>query len=246
MRPGPQQSYLKQEVHNLHLIHSDLIGAEPGANTRSISRPHTAGTRGAKTRLSRRRAHRTLTCRRASAITARTCLDRVLCGEGFEPCMGRGTWSWIVPDGLWEIAKPLIPPSMVRPQGGGTQDTPDETLFATIIYVLVSGCACRQLPPCFGISKSTAHRRFLIWSRAGVWGRLHEAVLHRLDDVGLVDVTRVVLDTAHVRARKGANTQVRAPWTRASRAPRCTSCRTRTDCPSSWASQPATPTTAKA
>ncbi|MCK1823901.1 IS5/IS1182 family transposase, partial [Streptomyces sp. XM83C] len=28
--------------------------------------------------------------------------------------MGRGTWSWIVPDGLWEIAKPLIPPSKVR------------------------------------------------------------------------------------------------------------------------------------
>jgi transposase len=42
--------------------------------------------------------------------------------------MGRGTWSWIVPDGLWEIAEPLIPPSKVRPQGGGTQDTPDETL----------------------------------------------------------------------------------------------------------------------
>ncbi|MDN3265921.1 IS5/IS1182 family transposase, partial [Streptomyces sp. CSDS2] len=29
--------------------------------------------------------------------------------------MGRGTWSWIVPDGLWEIAKPLIPPPKVRP-----------------------------------------------------------------------------------------------------------------------------------
>ncbi|MFD6174374.1 IS5 family transposase [Streptomyces coeruleorubidus] len=59
----------------------------------------------------------------------------------------------------------------MRPQGGGTQDTPDETLFAAIIYVLVSGCAWRQLPPCFGISKSTAHRRFLIWSKAGLWGR---------------------------------------------------------------------------
>lgn len=90
--------------------------------------------------------------------------------------MGRGMWSWIVPDGLWEIAKPLIPSSRGRPQGGGTQDTPDETLFAAIVYVLVNGCAWRQLPPCFGISKSTAHRRFLIWSRAGVWGRLHEAV----------------------------------------------------------------------
>ncbi|MFK0239153.1 IS5/IS1182 family transposase, partial [Streptomyces vinaceus] len=29
----------------------------------------------------------------------------------------------MVPDGLWEIAEPLIPPSKVRPQGGGTQDT---------------------------------------------------------------------------------------------------------------------------
>jgi transposase len=117
--------------------------------------------------------------------------------------MGRGTWSWIVPHGLWEIAKPLIPPSKVRPRGGGTQDTPDETLFAAITYVLVSGCAWRALPPCFGISKSTAHRRFLIWSRAVVWGRLHEVVLHQLDDAGLIDVTRVVLDTAHVRAKRG-------------------------------------------
>lgn len=51
----------------------------------------------------------------------------------------------------------------------------------------------------------------MIWSRAGVWGRLHEAVVHRLDDAGLIDVSRVVLDSAHVRAKKGGNTQVRAP-----------------------------------
>ncbi|WGD38754.1 IS5 family transposase [Streptomyces cathayae] len=144
--------------------------------------------------------------------------------------MGRDTWSWIVPDGLWEIAKPLIPPSKVRPQGGGTPDTPDETLFAAIIYVLVSGCAWRALPPCFGISKSTAHRRFQIWSRAGVWGRLHEEILHRLDDAGLLDLSRAVLDSAHVRAKKGANSPARAPWTGASQIPRCTSCRARTGC----------------
>jgi hypothetical protein len=42
----------------------------------------------------------------------------------------------------------------------------------------------------------------MIWSRAGVWGRLHEAVVHRLDDADLVDVSRVVLDSAHVRAKK--------------------------------------------
>ncbi len=32
--------------------------------------------------------------------------------------------------------------------------------------------------------------------------RLHEAVLHRLDDAGLIDVTRVVLGTAHVGLKK--------------------------------------------
>jgi hypothetical protein len=65
-----------------------------------------------------------------------------------ESAVGRGTWSWIVPDGLREIAKPLIPPSRVRPQGSGTQETPDETLFAAISYVLVSGCAWLTLLPC--------------------------------------------------------------------------------------------------
>jgi transposase len=94
--------------------------------------------------------------------------------------MGRGRWSWVVPDGLWEIAKPLIPPSKVWPQGGGSLATPEEALFAAIICVLVSGCAWWALPPCFGVSESAAHRWFVIWSWAGVWGRLHEAVLHRV------------------------------------------------------------------
>ena len=71
------------------------------------------------------------------------------------------------PDGLWEITEPLIPPSRVRPQGGGTQDTPDETLLAAIIYVLVSGCAWAGFAAVLP-AKSTAHRRFLIWSRADV------------------------------------------------------------------------------
>ncbi|MFI1259300.1 IS5 family transposase [Streptomyces netropsis] len=109
------------------------------------------------------------------------------------------------PDGLWEIAKPLTPPSRVQPQGGGAQDMPDETVSAAMVYVLVSGCSWRALPPCFGILKSTAHRWFLIWSRAGVWGGLHEAVLHRLDDAGLTDVTHLSW-TPPMCGRKGGRT----------------------------------------
>lgn len=81
---------------------------------------------------------------------------------------------------------------------------PDEAVFAAIVYVLVSGCAWRALPPCFGISKSTAHRRFLIWSRAGVWAKLHQAVLDKLAAADLLDLSRVVLDSAHVRGRASA------------------------------------------
>ncbi len=99
--------------------------------------------------------------------------------------------------------RPLLPPAQVRPQGGGTQNTPDEAVYAAVVSVLVSGCAWRALPPCFGIAKSTAHRRFLIWSRAGVWGRPHQAVQDQLV-AELLDLSRVVLDCAHVRATPAA------------------------------------------
>jgi transposase len=160
--------------------------------------------------------------------------------------MGSERWGWFVPEGLWEIARPLLPPARVRPQGGGVPNIDDEAVFAAIIYVLVSGCAWRALPPCFGASKSTVHRRFVIWSRAGVWGRLHQKVLQLLDERDLVDLSRAVLDSAHVRAKKGANLQVRAPWTGVSRVPRCTSCPTGRDCLSWSLSQVATSTTARA
>ncbi|MYQ95631.1 transposase [Streptomyces sp. SID4946] len=77
--------------------------------------------------------------------------------------MGSGRWGWIVPDGLWEIARPLLPPARVRPQGGGVANIDDEAVFAAIIYVLVSGCAWRPYRRASGV-ESTVHRRFLIWS----------------------------------------------------------------------------------
>ncbi|WP_143590734.1 transposase [Thermoactinospora rubra] len=126
------------------------------------------------------------------------------------------------------------------------QNTPDEAGFAAIVYVLVSGCAWRALPPCLGIATSTVHRRFLIWSRAGVWAKSHQAVLDNLAAADLLDLSRVVLDSARVRAKGGAALPVRAPWTGASRAPRCTSCPTGPGCPSWPVSHLATPTTARA
>ena len=52
----------------------------------------------------------------------------------------------LVPDGLWEIVEPLIPPQTERPQGGGTRYADDRAVFTAIVYVLTTGCAWRHLP----------------------------------------------------------------------------------------------------
>lgn len=107
-----------------------------------------------------------------------------------------------VPDELWALAQPLIPPQRARPQGGGTAMVDPQAVLAAIVYVLCTGWAWRHLPPGFG--KATVHRRFEAWTRAGLWRRLHRAVLDELGAQGQVDWTQALLDTASVRTKKEA------------------------------------------
>ncbi|MEV8329197.1 transposase [Streptomyces niveus] len=46
-------------------------------------------------------------------------------------------------------------------------------MFTAVVYVRTTGCAWRHLPPTFGTSFATAYRRFMIWTEAGPWRRLH-------------------------------------------------------------------------
>ena len=109
----------------------------------------------------------------------------------------------LVPDELWVLVEPLIPRFRRRPQGGGTAPLPDRAVFTAIVYVLSSGCSWRDLPPSFGVPFQTAHRRFSQWTEAGLWRDLHRAVLDELGGRGLLDWSRVIVDGAAVRAKKG-------------------------------------------
>jgi transposase len=111
--------------------------------------------------------------------------------------------SRLVPDELWALVEPLVPEFRARPQGGGTAPLPARTVFTAIVYVLTSGCGWRELPPSFGVPFQTAHRRFSQWTKAGLWRRLHHAVLDELGSQGLIDWSRVIVDAASVRAKKG-------------------------------------------
>jgi transposase len=111
----------------------------------------------------------------------------------------------LVPDGLWDLAAPLLPSFTPRSQGGGSAPLDERAVFTAVVYVLTSGCAWRHLPPVFGVSPATAHLRFTAWTEAGVWRRLHRAVLDELGARGGLDWSSVIVDAASVRAKRGSD-----------------------------------------
>ncbi|QKW53494.1 transposase [Streptomyces buecherae] len=129
----------------------------------------------------------------------------------------------LVPDGLWELAAPLLPGFTTRRQGGGSAPLDDRTVFTAIVYVLTSGCSWRHLPPSFRVSPATAHRRFGAWTQAGVWSRLRATVEeHDLgnDREWAVAVVDAALSRARQAAPRGTERGPRGPGTNVSLARR--------------------------
>ncbi|MGP3954047.1 IS5 family transposase [Streptomyces sp. 7N604] len=108
----------------------------------------------------------------------------------------------LVPDELWELFQRVVPPAPVRPQGGGRRRHGDREVLAAIVFVATSGCTWQQLPPSFGPSGATAHRRFSEWRKARVWAKLHRLVLDELGARGELDWTRCAIDSVNMRALK--------------------------------------------
>ncbi|KOX22045.1 transposase [Nocardiopsis sp. NRRL B-16309] len=111
----------------------------------------------------------------------------------------------LVPDELWELFQRVVPEAPTRPQGGGRRRHGDREVLAAIIFVATSGCTWAQLPPVFGRSGPTAHRRFTGWTRARVWAKLHRLVLDELGSRGEVDWSRCAIDSVNMRALKGGS-----------------------------------------
>ncbi|WP_373308895.1 IS5 family transposase [Streptomyces minutiscleroticus] len=112
----------------------------------------------------------------------------------------------LVPDELWELFQRVVPPAPTRPQGGGRRRYGDREVLAAIVFVATSGCTWRQLPPSFGPSGPTAHRRFTEWTKAGVWAKLHRLVLDEFGAHGKLDWSRCAIDSVTMRAMKGGLT----------------------------------------
>lgn len=132
----------------------------------------------------------------------------------------------LVPNELWQIVEPLLPPHPPRPKGG-RRPLDDRAVLTGILFVLKTGIGWEDLPQEMGCgSGMTCWRRLVAWHKAGVFERLHEELLARLNAAGLLDTDYAVVDSGSVRAVFGGGTPARTRRTGPKPAPSTTSSRT--------------------
>jgi transposase len=83
----------------------------------------------------------------------------------------------LLPDALWHLIQPMLPPSPPRPNGGRPR-VPDRACLTGILFVLRSGMPWEMLPQELGCgSGMTCWRRLRDWQEAGLWQLIHFVLL---------------------------------------------------------------------
>ena len=108
----------------------------------------------------------------------------------------------LVSDELWDVIGPLLPVRRKRrSRKGGRPPVDDRAALCGIVFVLRTGIPWEYLPQEMGCgSGMTCWRRLRDWQRAGVWRRLHQVLLDRLNARGKIDWSRAVVDSTSIRA----------------------------------------------
>jgi|SRR5215213_8480237 transposase len=132
----------------------------------------------------------------------------------------------LVTDELGEIVEPLLPEEAPKPKGGRPR-IDDRAALTGIVFVLKSGIPWEMLPQEMGCGSGlTCWRRLKEWHEAGVWGRLHRALLDRLGESEQIDWERASLDSASIPAKRGEQEPARIRRIRERRARSATLCST--------------------
>jgi transposase len=122
----------------------------------------------------------------------------------------------LLDDALWDIIEPLIPKKERRFRNPGRKRIPDRACLTGILFVLRTGIQWEMLPQEMGCgSGMTCWRRLREWQEAGVWQKVHEALLAKLNAAHQLDWSRAVVDSSSVRALGGATHAAQTPRTAA-------------------------------
>lgn len=119
----------------------------------------------------------------------------------------------ILEESLWEIVEPLLPPPKKRRKRfPGRKPIGNREALCAILFVLRTGIPWEYLPQELGWgSGMTAWRRLRDWQKKGVWKKIQEALLARLEGAEQLDWSRAIVDSASVRAVHGGKKRDRTP-----------------------------------
>ena len=117
----------------------------------------------------------------------------------------------LVDDRLWSQIAPLLPPPKRRRRRyPGRKPLNNRQVLTGILFVLKTGIPWEYLPTELGCgSGMTCWRRLHAWQRAGIWRRLHRALLAQLQAADQLDWSRAVVDSSSIRALRGGKKRVR-------------------------------------
>jgi transposase len=122
----------------------------------------------------------------------------------------------LVSDQLWGLLQPLLPPPPPRRfRYPGRKRLDDRKALTGILFVLKTGIPWEDLPREMGCGCGmTCWRRLHDWHEAGVWFRLHQLLLEKLDDAGKIDWSRAASDGSFARAFGGVEESGKNPTDR--------------------------------
>src|SRR5438270_1659561 len=122
----------------------------------------------------------------------------------------------LVSDELWALVQPLLPPPKPRRfRYPGRRPVTDRKALTGILFVLKTGIPWEDLPVEMGCGCGmTCWRRLQTWQQAGVWFRLYQVLLDRLDDADKIDWARAAVDSTFARAFGGVEDSGKNPTDR--------------------------------
>jgi transposase len=106
---------------------------------------------------------------------------------------------------LWEVLQPLLPPRKPRRfRYPGRKPVDDRQALTGILFVLKTGIPWEDLPVEMGCGCGmTCWRRLRDWQQAGIWFKLYQILLDRLDEADKIDWARAAVDSTFARAFGG-------------------------------------------
>lgn len=99
----------------------------------------------------------------------------------------------LIPDDVWQLIEPLLPPHPPRPKGGRPLIA-DRDVLTGILFMLKTNIAWEDLPIEMGCGCGmTCLRRLRDWQRLGVWPRIQRILQAHLPDARRINWARAQL-----------------------------------------------------